>query len=131
MTKEEAIEILEERWRYSKTYKYTDAKIREAFEMAIKALSAEPCEDCISREAYIERFRKWAYSEYGHKMDDGALAIRVAMSLPSVTPQPKMGRWIMDSYSNVCECSECAYVIDKSRRRAYCPMCGAKMESEE
>lgn len=38
MTNEEAIEILEERWRYSKTYKYTDAEIREAFDTAIKAL---------------------------------------------------------------------------------------------
>lgn len=38
MTNEEAIEILEERWRYSKTYKYTDAEIREAFDMAIEAL---------------------------------------------------------------------------------------------
>ena len=41
MTREEAIEILEERWRYSKTYKYTDAEIREAFDMAIKALEQE------------------------------------------------------------------------------------------
>lgn len=38
MTEEEAIEILEERWRYSRTYKYTDSEIREAFDMAIKAL---------------------------------------------------------------------------------------------
>ena len=38
MLREEAIEILEERWRYSKTYKYTDAEIREAFDMAIKAI---------------------------------------------------------------------------------------------
>lgn len=45
MTNGEAIEILEERWRYSKTYKYTDAEIREAFDMAIKALEQEPCED--------------------------------------------------------------------------------------
>lgn len=38
MTNEEAIEILEECWRYSKTYKCTDAEIREAFDMAIEAL---------------------------------------------------------------------------------------------
>lgn len=38
MANREAIKILEERWRYSKTYKYTDAEIREAFDTAIKAL---------------------------------------------------------------------------------------------
>ena len=41
MTNEKAIEILEECWRYAKTYKYTDAEIREAFDMAIKALEIE------------------------------------------------------------------------------------------
>lgn len=38
MTNKEAIEILKECWRYSKTYKYTDAEIREAFNLAIKVL---------------------------------------------------------------------------------------------
>ena len=41
MTNKKAIEILEECWRYSKTYKYTDAEIREALDMAIKALEKE------------------------------------------------------------------------------------------
>ena len=41
MTNEKAIEILEECWRYARTYKYTDAEIREAFDMAIKALEQE------------------------------------------------------------------------------------------
>ena len=50
MTKEEAIEILEERWRYSRTYKYTDAEIREAFDMAIKALEQETILDKIRAE---------------------------------------------------------------------------------
>lgn len=47
----------------------------------------EPCEDAISRQAYIERFKKWGYSEFGRKMDNEELAIRVAMSLPPVNPQ--------------------------------------------
>ena len=50
MTREEAIEILEERWRYSRTYKYTDAEIREAFDMAIKTLEQADVLDKIRAE---------------------------------------------------------------------------------
>ncbi len=56
------------------------------YKLLMDLVEAQPCEDAISRQAYIERFRKWAYSEFGRKMDNEALAIRVAMSLPPVTP---------------------------------------------
>lgn len=49
----------------------------------IQALEQEPCEDAISRQAYIERYRTWGYSEYGRKIDNEELAIRVAMSYES------------------------------------------------
>ena len=84
MTSEEAIEILEERWRYSKTYKYTDAEIREAFDMAINALEQEPCEDVISRQAVLETQTKYAEyvgaTKFWQMRDD-------IKALPSVTPQ--------------------------------------------
>lgn len=38
MTREEAIEILKELWRYGKTAKYNDTQIRKALDMAIEAL---------------------------------------------------------------------------------------------
>lgn len=38
MTREEVTEILKELWRYEKTTKYSDAQIREAFEVAIEAV---------------------------------------------------------------------------------------------
>lgn len=50
-------------------------------------------------------------------------------NLPSVTPQPKLGRWI-DSHipeSMLCECSECGFTCDAYSFN-YCPNCGAKME---
>jgi hypothetical protein len=94
----------------------------------------EPCEDAISRQAYIERYRKWGYSEYGRKMNNEALAIRVAMSLPPVTPQPKMGHWIIneDEENTVHgHCSVCGweahYYEDDIIGMPYCPNCGAKM----
>lgn len=116
-----------------------------------EVIKQEPCEDIISRQAYIERYRKWGYSEYGRKVDNETLAIRVAMSLPPVTPQPKTGHWI--SHREHCEnlgvmpsglgvyewCSNCDCGIDvrewHRNHYNYCPNCGAKMnepqESEE
>lgn len=39
---EEIIKILQELWKYKETDKYTEAEIRQALEMAIKALKQEP-----------------------------------------------------------------------------------------
>ena len=68
MTREEAIEILEERWRYSKTYKYTDAEIREAFDMAIEALKKSewiPCSERLPEEAglYLVSMHRLGYPQ--------------------------------------------------------------------
>ena len=52
MTREEAIEILGELWRYEKTDKYTDSQIREALEKAIEALKNRPIREC---EKYCDR----------------------------------------------------------------------------
>lgn len=49
MTRDEAIEILKELWRYEKTAKYNDAQIRKALDVAIEALEQPEiirCEDC-------------------------------------------------------------------------------------
>ena len=135
MTREEAIENLKELLECSYVDRFEDSE-NEALDMAIKALDQEPCDDAISRQAYIERFRKWGYSEYGRRIDNEALAIRVAMSLPPVNPQPKTGHWraiyqgdeIIDY-----RCSECEFgnTFGKSTYRMnYCPNCGARMESE-
>lgn len=102
-----------------------------AIETAIKALNKEPCEDCISRQAVFDAMRKnhrsrgrdidgdyveGNYSEHLH--DDIA-------SLPPVTPQPKMGRWIHN------KCDKCGAsrppLFDN-----YCPNCGQpKMQEIE
>jgi hypothetical protein len=54
MTREEAIEIIQELWRYEKTDKYTDTEIRQSLEMAIKALE---------QESKTEQFAKWVAKE--------------------------------------------------------------------
>lgn len=52
----------------------------EAFDLAIKALEQEPCEDAISRQAVIDTLTKTS----GIRGD----ALKALYDLPSVTPQP-------------------------------------------
>jgi hypothetical protein len=124
-------------------------EIVENLEEISKILEQQSC-DAISRQAYIERYKKWDYSEYGRKMDNEVLAIRVAMSLPSVTPKPKTGHWIESDNENMISqhrwyCSECGGIHHDTEtgkwrevfdfKYAYCPNCGARMiepqESED
>lgn len=55
--------------------------------------------------------------------------------LPSVTPQPKMGKWIfVDESKEHAHCSECDYGnvdLFDGRPHNYCPNCGARMETQE
>lgn len=64
----------------------------DALDMAIKALEAQPCEDCISRQAVDEYITNllssYLYGEERTRLEDLTAYI---WELPSVTPQP---RWI-------------------------------------
>ena len=62
-----------------------DSEYIEAFGMAIEALSAEPCDDAISRQVVLDVIEREMF-----KGD----AISEIEKLPSVTPKQKMGRWI-------------------------------------
>lgn len=85
MTREKAILVLKAEWR-SKETDFSDNVVREALEMAIKALEAEPCEDAISRQA--------VYLAINERAKESSLKGRVALlnfkraiiELPSVTP---------------------------------------------
>lgn len=100
---------------------------QKAFDVIIAALSAEPCEDAISRQAAIEAI-------YDNKDRlDIAQAIR---ELPSVTPKQRTGHWILVIEDwNKWTCSECGFSertdIHVTLGYRFCPKCGAKMESEE
>ena len=123
MTREEAI---------AKLKNFADhCQPNEEFLMAIEALSAEPCEDCISRQAAIDLFTATKLKQF-----DFILYARAEIKmLPSVTTKQKMGHWI-DYQKNIwiyAQCSECGTVHDTKTN--YCPNCGAKMvepqESED
>jgi rubrerythrin len=105
-------------------------EMKESVSMAIKALEQELCEDAISRQAVLEIQTKYAEhigaTKFWQMRDD-------IKALPSVTPQPKIGRWIADvdrwgdivTTVNGYRCSECnAFNTDKDN---FCPNCGAKM----
>ena len=89
----------------------------QAFNMAIKALEQEPCEDAVSREAAIDA----ALSAFSR----GLLASPDIRKLPSVTPERKNGKWIED------RCSECGCYVYHGDVRNFCPMCGLDMRVGE
>lgn len=122
---------------------YHEGEIKEAKDMAIKALEQEPCEDAISRE-----YLKQDMIRYGWTHPDSTVTEYVD-SLPPVQPEQKTGHWEWvqyDSNPNIgnWHCSECRCVViecgDKKSKGdiplyKYCPQCGCRIvepqESEE
>ena len=118
----------------------------EALDMAIKSLEAEPCEDCISREAVIQiienklnpctdMFKCLEMSEIKEDVEH----------LPSVTPTRPKSKWIEVSICNchaTLKCSVCDRVIEPTftfgeysyediiKFYPYCH-CGADMRGDE
>ena len=113
MTREQAIEELS-----ILLNKYQDSVTGDALDMVIAEISAEPCEDAISRQAAIN-----VASGYCHS----ANVAKELAKLPSVNPQPKTGHW--QDLTGLFFCSECDGGFAKPWH--YCPNCGAKMESED
>lgn len=131
------------------------AWICEPINKAIKALSAEPCEDSISRQAAQAKIKSIC-DEYRLSYEDGerkaatggsAYALGHAFDeLPPVTPQPRTGYWILadeqnkedvenDNYRFICSKCQCSDIHAKGTIVPYCWKCGTKMvepkESEE
>jgi len=115
----------------------------------LKALEQQPCEDCISRQATVERLCKVAEFMNEKRNGLGSPYVMVALFIqdnkdefPPVTPQPKIGHWERVQYEYTPKvgnwhCSECRciaiYGTEKNEKDVislyhYCPNCGAKME---
>lgn len=132
MTREDAIKMLEYiRHTGNGESEYKNDAQAIAIDMAIKALEEkqQPCEDCVSRQAAIEVVRKW----FDKIQFNGDICLDGIISLPSVTPQPKTGRWIRIDKDKL-RCSECEVIHLIAQypngKIDWCPNCGAKMESE-
>ena len=84
MTNIKASEVLKEIKYYTEDLPpYSPDEVAEALEMAIKALDAQPCEDCISRQAVDD-----AIYDYSRSCDVNYEQIMEFIDkLPSVTPK--------------------------------------------
>ena len=96
-----------------------------AYDMAIKALEQQPCEDTISRQAAIDAVRTYYDDEY-------ALADSIEElieKLPSAQPEWKRGKWeiyVISMFDGEgCRCSECG--LEGVPYWDFCPNCGANM----
>ena len=128
MTREEAVKWL-------KTFKGNTGmtELSQAFDVAIAALSAEPCYDAISRQAMHIALEKWIiYGEYKYSNATKYLYDRIDR-LPSVNPQePKTGHWIENDIQEhvelVYHCDQCGNEAwGEYEKTPFCSNCGAKM----
>lgn len=105
---------------------------KEFTEALTGILEQEPCEDAISRADARHLIAETNRNGLGYISTKVFKILYDGIdNLPSVTPQPKMGRWI-DSHipeSMLCECSECGFTCGAYSFN-YCPNCGARMEEE-
>lgn len=94
MTREEAIKGLKVLCKDFSGYKPNE----EMFDMAIKALEKEPCEDCISKKAVLDKINEICFSREQESVDfrvsQGSngqrdLIINFIENLPSVQSKPK------------------------------------------
>ena len=135
----------------SKPDRPTFRKLEEVRDKAIKALEAQPSEDCISRQAAIEglaRIAKAKAKSDAQKSMMGRCMFFVEQ-LPPVTPQRTKGKWIKiqsgdKDFPESIVCSRCknenshldfdehgepigkVFVTSK-----YCPNCGSYNGGEE
>lgn len=112
-------------------------KIAETLEMETEI---ETCDDCISRKKAVFALND-AQVEYDENYKGLGEAKEIIDNLPSVRLKPKMRYWIKHDtgHSIYYDCSVCGCVAPCTRfgdgfiwkLSAYCPDCGAKMESED
>ena len=110
MTTEQAIihmEIRRNQLKSSVEVKDLEEDIK-AFDMAIKALEQEPCEDCVSRQAVLEHICKNQCSYYVEdckgKKYNRCIDTGWVNELPSVTPT----EWEQD-HKLLKACGDCPY----------------------
>jgi len=94
----------------------------DACKGAIELLEKQPCEDCISREQAV--YVASGYCEPQNIADE-------LRKLPSVTPQPKRGKWIELKNTHgttiALRCPICKKSPMRGIRSDFCPSCGADM----
>ena len=108
MTKEEAIMVLKnEQPHCGKKALFPEEKKYEAYDVAIKALEQEPCEDAISRQEVLDEMKI--------RRDNGdMITAGFIKGLPPVTPQPETVTEFAD------RCRECGAKYGKLLKQDSC-----------
>lgn len=140
MTIEEAINILKKYINYDNPYVPDFYTMEEAIKVIIEALEQEPCEDAVSRQAVLDLPRIKTHNVWGNVICE-SVDVDNVRQLPSVTPQPEVGRWIYDKNIDNWKCSECGETPKTmgycgsadfmAKHFKYCNHCGAKMQEVE
>lgn len=120
------------------------SKFIEALTETIEALQTEPCEDCISRQAVLDKINEVCFSDewleyrlsYGSNGERDYI-IKFIEWLPSVQPEQRTGTWkIVDVLHGEWEGTK-KYACDKCGEKVgvfksnYCPNCGRRMGEGE
>ena len=141
MTREEAIYFA----NCLKNNYTVDLNDMEAFcDMAIKALAQEPTTkndlgvDCINRDAvkcHIQAYIHEIITESGIDKNAHTNGVLRALlngvdTIPSVTPQPRKGKWEYDADKDKSggHCNKCGRSAEVDN---YCPNCGSRNEVSE
>ena len=155
MTREEAIKKLEWALKNNTIYDVNEAlEYILAVKKGIEALSAEPCEDCISRAEALKSIGNEFLScgDGSTREDQDKLLVNEILanvyesvkSLPSIQPKPMQVELEGDGYADngqiyydYGKCPKCGWEFedgDKDWEEPYCCHCGQKLhwfESEE
>ena len=105
------------------------AVYREVLEH-LEEIEQESCEDAISRQAVLDK-KELVELEDGQSFY--CISPEDVETLPPVTPQQKIGHWILTSDDDLeyCTCSECGYQNGENwmigSQIKFCQECGAKM----
>ena len=140
-----AVELaLLEKGQSSKRYKLGDIwelnfdEIREALatvplaQPEVAKDTNVPTNDCISRQAAIEALIAEVRTVDSRYLDSERIihesdVIEAISMLSSVTPEPRTGRWLINSDGYYPYCSECKAEPKSGKMTNFCPSCGAKM----
>lgn len=66
--------------------------------------------------------------EAARKIKEQLTTTEAAPATPPVTPEPRMGKWLINSDGYYPYCSECKAEPKSGEMTDFCPKCGAKME---
>jgi len=114
--------------------------LNEALDIAIEALEQEPCEDCISRQAVLDKLNRLIEVERLQGTDEMGYgrervsayecmihAVESEYLYPTIQPQPKTGHWTRVTDKTGHLMWECKCGWQQRFHTNYCPDCGIKM----